>query len=220
MTDLSPRRRAGIRSLPISELRKEHGPVLNLLKCVLRTRWWITAGVCALTTGISLVFAVFDEDRLRMSDDYAAMTSAALALLLTLGFLEMERSVRKAQGMADAQLAAVESGVPLPETQTVLAPETRAGVRLGVAVLLVWLTGTVLMVSALVLIFLWAAIEGHGPARWLAWYVLISTCLGLGGLLAATVTKTTADLETLKRTYLSSLSRHVTRGESPRDVDE
>ena len=187
---------------------------------MLRTRWLITAGVCTLFAGISLVFAVFDEDRLRMSDDYAAMTSAALALLLTLGFLEMERSIRKAQGMADAQLYAAQSGIPLPGTGTVLAPETRAGVTRGVVVLLVWLTGTVLMVSALVLIFLWAAIEDHGPARWLAWYVLISTCQGLGGLLAATVTKTTADLETLKNTYLCSLSTHITRGDSPRDVAE
>ncbi|MFF9090504.1 hypothetical protein ACF1BE_29750 [Streptomyces sp. NPDC014991] len=173
------------------------------------------AGVFALCVGISVAFAVGDDDQLRMSDDFAAMTSAALALLLTLGFLEMERSVKQAQSMADAQLAAARSGIPLPQTDEVLAPETRNGVTLGVTILLIWLAAAVLMGSALVLIFLWAAIDGHGPARWLAWYVLVSICLGLGGLLAATVAKVMHDLGTLKDTYLSSLGAHAIRSTRP-----
>ncbi|MGA5205539.1 hypothetical protein [Streptomyces variegatus] len=194
-----------------SKAREEHGTFLLLLKRVQKTRRLLVMVVFAMCIGIPVTFAVGDEDRLRMSDDFAAMISAALVLLLTLGFLEMDRSVKRAQGMADAQLAAAESGIPLPGTEKVLSPETRNGATLGVTALLLWLFGSLLMGSALVLTFLWAAIDGRGPARWLAWYALVSTCLGLGGLLGATVAKAMSDLEALKDTYLTSLGTHQIR---------
>jgi hypothetical protein len=211
MTAPPRRHRPGVRTLEISKARKEHRTFLLLLERVQKTRRLLVVVVFVMCIGIPVTFAVGDEDRLRMTADFAAMISAALVLLLTLGFLEMDRSVKRAQGMADAQLAAAESGIPLPGTEKVLSPETRNGATLGVTALLLWLFGSLLMGSALVLIFLWAAIDGHGPARWLAWYASASTCLGLGGLLAATVAKVMSDLDALKDTYLTSLSTHQIR---------
>ncbi|MFF3894371.1 hypothetical protein ACFYY3_14470 [Streptomyces sp. NPDC001812] len=171
--------------------------------------WLFTAGVLAVCAGIPVVFAVADEDRLRMSDDFAAMTSAAMALILTLGFLEMDRSLKRAQGRADLEAEARRVGREPSSPVAGVHLSTEASLRLGLVAVFTWIVASILMCAALVLIFLWAAIDGHGPARWLAWYVTASTALGLGGVLLAAVAKTIADMGFLISTYMRAIVARV-----------
>ncbi|MFI1718287.1 hypothetical protein [Streptomyces litmocidini] len=138
-----------------------------------------------------------DDDRLRMTDDFAAITSAAIALILTLGFVEMGRSLKDAQTLANERLAAVADGASSGRR---IEPILRS----KLFVVLAWTVVSLLMATALMLTFLWAAIDGHGPARWLAWYILIVIGLGLGGVLLAAVTKSLTDFEALHLTYWRS----------------
>jgi hypothetical protein len=135
--------------------------------------------------------------QLRMTDDFAAMSSAAIALILTLGFLEMNSSLKEAQGRADAVLAARTAGVE---------PQKRAESDLygNLLVVLAWIAASLLMAVALTLIFLWAAIDGHGPARWLAYYVLYTVSVGLSGVLAAAIAKAVRASSAVTETYVKS----------------
>jgi hypothetical protein len=138
---------------------------------------------------LPLTFLIFDEDRLRMSDDYAAMTSAAIALILTLGFLELALFGKDAaRGVDDRQRASDELAVRL---------------RKRTIGLNIWLGTTIALVAALLLIFLWAGIDGHGPARWLAWYVWECIAWGASLLLLAVAAHTRGDVKRARESYVA-----------------
>ncbi|MEV5733391.1 hypothetical protein [Streptomyces sp. NPDC052292] len=160
-------------------------------------------GVIAVCLGTVTLFANGyrshgRQAQLRMTDDFASMTSAAIALILTLGFLEMDRSLKRAQGKADAQLAAETTGVEPQE-------QVERPIRGGMLIVLSWIVASLLMAAALVLTFLWAAIDGHGPARWLANYVMFSMALGLGAVLSAAIVKSVNDSRGVMDTYSQSI---------------
>ncbi|MFI9781379.1 hypothetical protein ACIHCV_43410 [Streptomyces sp. NPDC051956] len=167
--------------------------------------WFCAGGVIALCAGIPAVFALWDEDRLRMSDDFAAMTSAAIALILTLGFLEMERSLKRAHGRAEVELTARMVGVK-PQHRTD-AREAPYELTLWMSLVAVgtWIAASFLMGAALLLTFLWGAIDGHGPARWLAWYVLGSLSFGLCAVMIAVISKSVTDVYKLGWVFSMSM---------------
>jgi hypothetical protein len=139
------------------------------------------------------VFAFFKTDyRLNMTDDYAAMSSAAILVILVLGFVEMHALAKSTQRLVcRAREAGVDTDRDTLETRMVKA-QLRS----------LWLTGSTwsllcfLMTAALILTFLWAAIDGHGPARLLAGYTLVVTITGLMFVLATAIAKVQAEFRT------------------------
>ncbi|WP_418961190.1 hypothetical protein [Streptomyces tritici] len=172
-----------------TKTRCENGELVYSLLTLL-----VMAGaIFAIAVGVPLVFAVFDEDRLRMTDDFAAMTSAAIALILPLGFVEMNRLLKRARDRATAEVEALRQELAARQAGAEPPPEPcQRGDRSGLAASLVsrrravstWVVTSIVLCTALTLNFLWAAIDGHGPARWLAWAVWCSTSWGLSLVLA------------------------------------
>ncbi|MEU9578837.1 hypothetical protein [Streptomyces chilikensis] len=153
---------------------------------------------------LPVIFLIFDEDRLRMSDDYAAMTSAAIALILTLGFLEVALFGKHTSSGVD------DSGKTSEELATRLRKRT-----IG---LILWLGTSTALVAALLLVFLWAAIDGHGPARWLAWYVWECIAWGVSLLLFVVAAHTRGDVKRARRRYLAQQKQAPGGDEAPADV--
>lgn len=147
-------------------------------------------GLTALTVTavIPLTFALFDEDRLRMSDDYAAITASVSLAILLIGVVDLHFNVSKARELVAAG----------PVTETARTWRTRRNpggktrqdlIKAHISTMRQWLTTSALLTVSLVLMALWAAIEDHGPARWLAWYSLLAASWGLATVLLACVEK-------------------------------
>lgn len=115
--------------------------------------------------GIPAGFALIDDDRLRMSDDYAAVIGGVSIAVLLIAAFDMHYSLDRAKELAAR-------GGQRPKKR-------EEAIRHHVNQLTTWLTACSLLVVSLGLVILWAAIENHGPARWLAWFSLTSVCLGL-----------------------------------------
>ncbi|MER5996441.1 hypothetical protein [Streptomyces viridosporus] len=119
----------------------------------------------------------FSGRRLAMSDDYAAISSAALLALLLLLLVELHLIMKEA---AETVKAAREKRRELRQRgeepsdldsfDEALVSQTRLTV-LG-------LVTSVLLSGALILVCLWAAVDAHGPARWLAWTSWLFICWG------------------------------------------
>ncbi|WP_326709969.1 hypothetical protein OG758_11960 [Streptomyces sp. NBC_01474] len=126
---------------------------------------------------------------LAMTDDFAAMTSAAIAVILVIGFVELHTLAKSTRSLIelanDRQLAA--RADPLAE-RMVNAQTTAMGWAN-----LIWAALCCLMTAALILTFLWAGIDGHGPAQWLAIYVLVVTSSGLIYVLTGAISKVTSE---------------------------
>lgn len=140
---------------------------------------------------------------LAMSNDYAAIVTAVLAAVVVIGFVEMQAyrrqvldeeadRVRGFTTSMDACIEAVRAGTELPQWQLARLdhewtrvdgprpsnrPQRLWRVSRWWALLCVWL------VSAICLVCLWAARDGHGPAEWLAWYSWIAAATGIITLL-------------------------------------
>ncbi|MFB7032203.1 MULTISPECIES: hypothetical protein [unclassified Streptomyces] len=140
---------------------------------------------------------------LTMSFDYAAVVCAVLAAVVVIGFVEMQayrkqvideeaERLRDFFTAMDACIEAIRAGDEPPkweldrlsfeEKQMDSRGPTDRYRRLWRvsrwwALLCVWL------VSAICLVCLWAAIDGHGPARWLAWYSWTGAATGIVTLL-------------------------------------
>lgn len=124
-----------------------------------------------------------------MTNDYAAIISSVIAAVLVLGFIEVralgerfDRLLRTgdvSEEVLEAEegvLAAIRSGqAPAAEHLAILAPfyaeEYERTMKRVMRAGILWL-GWVVLCFALVicecLVLLWAAIDKHGPAEWLA----------------------------------------------------
>jgi hypothetical protein len=138
-----------------------------------------------------------------MSVDYAAVVCAVLAAVVVIGFVEMQayrkqvvdEEAERLRGFRTAMDACIEvmragDEPPRWELARLSLEEERINsgrptdryrrlwrVSRWWAMLCVWL------VSAICLVCLWAAIDGHGPARWLAWYSWTGAATGIVTLL-------------------------------------
>ncbi|URZ99424.1 hypothetical protein NCG97_00065 [Streptomyces lydicamycinicus] len=120
-----------------------------------------------------------------MTDDYAAMSSGAIMVILVLGFVEMHALAKSTQKIVhEAVKAGVDTDGDTLETRMADA-RYRSLQRAGST----WSLLCLLMTAALILTFLWAAIDGHGPARLLAGYTLIVTITSLCFVLATAFAK-------------------------------
>ncbi|MFJ5548578.1 hypothetical protein [Streptomyces sp. NPDC093225] len=140
-------------------------------------------GVAGLTTllVVPATFALFDDDRLRMSDDYAAINAGASVAILLIGTVDFHLSLKAAKGLISAG--------PLDEVVRQEGAKTRTRgdlVRRKIKLMGIWLLACVTLAVSIFLMALWAAIENHGPARWLAWYSWLSAGVGLATVLIAT----------------------------------
>ncbi|MDN0201223.1 hypothetical protein [Streptomyces sp. S.PNR 29] len=118
--------------------------------------------------------------RLAMSDDYAAISSAALLALLLLLFVElhllMQEEAGKVQSLRQVRRESRQQGEKregelwdqLESFDEHLVSQVRFTL-LGV------FTAT-LLAGVLILVCLWAAVDAHGPARWLAWTSWLCIC--------------------------------------------
>ncbi|MFC9916608.1 hypothetical protein [Streptomyces sp. NPDC059862] len=142
--------------------------------------------LAALTTMVVVptTFALFDDDRLRMSNDYAAINATISLAILLIGVVDMHFHVSKAKALAAAG--------PL----TAIARRGRRRNRTfqdliesHMTTLANWAIACASLAVSLILMALWAAIEDHGPARWLAWYSLVSVGFSLGVVLMTCMDK-------------------------------
>ncbi|MEE1812812.1 hypothetical protein [Streptomyces sp. BE133] len=152
-----------------------------------------------------------------MSNDYAAIISSAIVALLIVGFVELHDQKKRAKEQVLAEEAVnfprlqalfdrIRAGQQLSEDDLLLASQIRKE-RLAMARVFAiqlrmsaaWSVLCVILISALCLIFVWAAIDRHGPARWLAWYTLACTGLGILAVLAGAVVKGAAEAATMRR---------------------
>ncbi|MDO0936497.1 hypothetical protein QQY66_34120 [Streptomyces sp. DG2A-72] len=140
--------------------------------------------------------------RLVMSDDYAALVSGVIAVVLVLGFVEFssfqkhgfEQGQAMVSELEEAETDALQSmraGVgPSPE-QLARVSEARVRARAQVlprvvgplALSLLWVLLSSVLAITECLVICWAAIDGHGPAPWLAKLSLYASATGIVALL-------------------------------------
>ncbi|MGA5526224.1 hypothetical protein [Streptomyces pseudogriseolus] len=170
--------------------------------------------------------------RLAMSDDYAAISSAALVALLLLLFIELHlimkegadgltslrqgRHERWSKALAEGELSRSEVQMMWDELQS---SETKLVTRARFT--LVGLLTAVLLSGTLVLVCLWAAVDGHGPARWLAWLSWLCICWAFALVLTIGVVKASREYvrAAAERSAIELddlLSRYATRQERNR----
>ncbi|MDW6064027.1 hypothetical protein SAZ11_46350 [Streptomyces sp. FXJ1.4098] len=164
-------------------------------------RWLAVITSIVIVVVIPFVFGIFDEDRLRMTDDYAAMTSACIAALLLLGFVELHFYLQSAKERIEAEEVRTKNGPGLPVAITAATRTVEEKVALRLTAVVVWMLTAVLLASALTITFLWAAIDGHGAARWAAWYVFLSTEWGLAVVTFAAFTKVLSEINSMILMY-------------------
>jgi hypothetical protein len=136
--------------------------------------------IFALTSaGGTIWLAWFDDRRLRMTDDFAAISGTAILALLVTAFVEVNARMKRAKAaLAEYAQVAEEQAGEWPR------PMMHNGRHLGLytqslsGVTAVWGLVTAILVGDLALVILWACIDGHGPARWLAWFTVLSCCYG------------------------------------------
>lgn len=140
-------------------------------------RWNAIAALAAAAfiSDLPLIIWAWRSDlHLRMTDDLAAVNSAANLAVLIIGVVEMHSNASEIK-----QVTASSEGSDDADRAEVMR---QAKKRL--AWMLLWVWACVLLSSALSLNVLWGAIDGHGPAAWLAWYSWICTGLGMTLVLA------------------------------------
>ncbi|WP_435256182.1 hypothetical protein [Streptomyces althioticus] len=181
-----------------------------------------------------------------MSNDYAAIISAALVAVLVIGTVEMYSS-RKALREQHVEMIKMwgpptigdfdiyRRGVRTPAGKAHRAFQRTGKLPIDVAVPFkeqvqraahgdwptfmrqqkrqlylsrIWFGLCVLMSSALVLTFAWAAVDGHGPARWLAAYSLATTCTGITAVLGVTLSKARQEMLLLRTQSLEMEITH------------
>ncbi|MFF4053265.1 hypothetical protein ACFYZ5_42255 [Streptomyces chartreusis] len=130
-----------------------------------------------------LMFAVVDDDQLRMSDDYAALVAGIILAVLLIAVVDIHFNIGKVRALAV-------SGKPL--TTVVVQSRRRARthadiIRGHMQSMYTWLVTCAVLIVCLVLLALWAAIEDHGPARWLAWLSLMTASWGLSVVVLVSV---------------------------------
>ncbi|WP_331718313.1 hypothetical protein [Streptomyces sp. NBC_00134] len=137
-------------------------------------------------------FALIDDDRLRMSDDYAALVAGIDLAVLLISVVDLHFGVARAKALAA-------TGRPLNHVvrqrrngQTITQGQA---IRAQMATMTVWVRTCAVLTTGLILLTLWAAIEDHGPAPWLAWYTLLTTAWGLAVVATTGVRKMVPDIQ-------------------------
>lgn len=143
---------------------------------------WMLFGGLAVVGTLWLFF--FSGRQLRMTDDYAAISSAALFGLLVLLLVEQHLQLKKALELLEKQR---ESGKDVAHIDQRLLDRSRSTVMFYLTV--------VIMSGALVLTCLWASVDHHGPARWLAWLTWMSICWGFTLVATGAYAKATDDYQ-------------------------
>ncbi|MFE3380362.1 hypothetical protein [Streptomyces anulatus] len=160
-----------------SELQKFQGETKGIAK--------FTVGVLLLVmVGIPTAFAVFDEDTLRMSDDFSSITASAIGAMLLIQVVETYTAMRQTRESFDVLRSKTEDPSRGPVTPADLG---RARSYVGIA--FVSIVSLSVLAISLMLVVLWSAIDGHGPARWLAWFSWCSVGFGLGVLIWASLVR-------------------------------
>ncbi|MGW3461462.1 hypothetical protein ACWDE9_18545 [Streptomyces olivaceoviridis] len=162
------------------------GGLAGLVTVLLARVLMIVASLAVV--GIPLVFAFFDEDRLHMTDDYAAIVSGTTVGAFVLSWFEVHYILKR-----------------MEKTATVGALEyhdRRRGLAGWVRILAAWVAVWLAQTVSIFLVALWASIEDHGPARWLVWYswltaggsVLMLFSTGMRRLMEASIEMTSTAL--------------------------
>ena len=150
----------------------------------------------AVMIGIPVGFALLRDDSLRMSDDFAAITASTIAVLLLLKAVEAHGYMREArESFASLHRRMGRPGEPPVEPEDVATAKTAANIGYLSA-----MSMTVLGLS-LTLIILWAGIEGHGPASWLAWLSVGSISFSLGMMILTSMYRFLAEATETTRLY-------------------
>lgn len=170
-------------------------------------RIMVGCGIVILSAALGLVWLLFFSGRrLRMTDDYAAISSATLLALLLVAFVEIHLYMKRAASVLAEKRRMIEDLVQGPAD---LDPprdvsgalelfrghwsEAQWHVRTLNQATVLWLVTSTVLCSALILTCLWAAVDGHGPARWLAWTIWLSICWGFAVILLGAVVKALKD---------------------------
>ncbi|MFD8957685.1 hypothetical protein ACFV0W_12200 [Streptomyces anulatus] len=154
-----------------SELQKFQGETKGIAK--------FTVGVLLLVmVGIPIAFAVFDEDTLRMSDEFSSITASAIGAMLLIKAVETYTAMRQTRESFYVLRSKAEDPNGGPVT-----PTDRERARSYAAIAFVSIVSLSVLAVALMLVILWSAIDGHGPAKWLAWFSWCSIGFGLGVLI-------------------------------------
>ncbi|MEU2502356.1 MULTISPECIES: hypothetical protein [Streptomyces] len=131
------------------------------------------------SAGGTIWLAWFDNRRLRMTDDFAAISGTAILALLVTAFVEVNARMKRAKAaLAEYAEIAEEWAGKWPR------PMMHNGRDLGLyaqslsGVTAAWGLVTAILVGDLALVILWACVDGHGPARWLAWFTVLACCYG------------------------------------------
>ncbi|MEU5227575.1 hypothetical protein AB0G55_34020 [Streptomyces toyocaensis] len=141
----------------------------------------LMGAVALLTGGLPAGFIFLNKYGLRMSDDFAAIASTVIVTIMLLGAVETHLSMRAARDEFTAEKGRIE-GTNVDR----VAVESATG-RAGAA--LIWVAILAIQGVNLSLIVLWSAIDGHGPARWLARWSWVSISWALGWWLLRAVNK-------------------------------
>lgn len=157
-----------------------------------KTQGRLVLGVVLLFWGAAIGgltwLGFFNWRRLRMTDDFAAIASATLGALLLLCCVEFYLLVKKGVGRMETWKAAAEVRYPDLETHGPMAEAGSPVLFEGIKNLMWMVSGgaalCALMGSDLVLVGVWAAVDEHGPARWLAWGTCAVIIVGIGGVLS------------------------------------
>ncbi|MFB7421451.1 hypothetical protein ACFC1L_43605 [Streptomyces sp. NPDC056210] len=153
---------------------------------------WSVVAVVLLFWGASIAgltwLGFFNWRRLRMTDDFAAISSATLGALLLLCFVEFYMLAKKGVERMEKWKTAVEAYIADPDASGSAAASGSSVLFDGMKTLMWLVTGgaalCALMGSDLVVVGVWAALDGHGPARWLAWGTCAVVIVGIGGVLS------------------------------------
>lgn len=143
---------------------------------------------------------------LAMTNDYAAIVAAVIAAVLVIGFVEMHAFTSKGAEYLEALLreefpptedaeaattradAEPPSDAALDRYHATIDRRIKAGLFLNIAGV-VWMVLCPALVVALCLITFWAAVDGHGPARWLATYSFAVSSLGVVAVAAGALAR-------------------------------
>ncbi|MGC5236901.1 hypothetical protein [Streptomyces albogriseolus] len=137
-----------------------------------------------------------------MTDDYAAITAGVSVTLLLICVVEMHVVAGHAK-------RSVEEVSALPSDDDTFREEQQVLRDFWLTVVL--LLACVVLSGSLLLTGLWAAIENHGPARWVAWGTLLSNAWGLLALVTVYLTRALNELQQAARAFATD--RLTTTGE-------
>ncbi|MGW9597524.1 hypothetical protein ACWHLZ_45565 [Streptomyces chartreusis] len=177
-------------------------------------------------TGIGIGILLSKGYRLAMTNDYAAVISAAILAVLVIGFVELHAFKKQVTELVANTFEEIDSnleeitegmrsgrfslddygkGIAIAALEPAMVAMLKGKAREKLAKW--WTRLCVLLVVALMLIFVWAGIDGHGPARWLAWYSCCITCIGVAAVLAGAIAKGQAEQREWDRILLRQMGK-------------